>query len=386
MLRYKIELDAPNLSEERIREFLFREFSPQTISVQRIAPATRTTPSCRIESLITGLLSDGQAWRGREIVSELSADVEPSLIQAALRRLERRGELRRIRHGTYMLVGREGSAAAPQAHQAGDLARKAVLGRLDVARTRPELEALLRLPGETVARALASLLASGEVIRFVPEDGESDPIYATPRSRSFEPDRPVFEPDARLRILSALEGGRFHRAADVAPVAIVGQDAVNKLIESLAADGLVVTFRMGPSRYVALTEAGRAHPSRAAAAPRAPAADLLADMGPRRAAFLQILATLGSARTVDVTHAIAGDLFSGPGCSAVQAAQSLASIGLIEPAGEADSRQPSYRLTRSGAMVTAELDRRQPPPDPVALSLRIGARRLVRRGARTVGA
>ncbi|MEJ1938116.1 hypothetical protein WDZ92_48605, partial [Nostoc sp. NIES-2111] len=240
---------------------------------------------------------------------------------------------------------------------------------------------MLRLPGETVARALSSLLASGEVIRFLPEDGAAEPIYATPRARSYEPARPVFEPDARLRVLSALEPNRFHRAADVAPIAIVGQDAVNKLVEGLAADGLVATFRMGPSRYLALTPAGAAGRASAPAGPKAPVADLLRDMGPRRAAFLQILATLGSARTVDVTHAIADDLFSGPGCSAVQAAQSLAGIGLIEPAGEPDKRQPAYRLTPLGVLVVAELDRRQTPPDPVALSLRIGARRLARRGA-----
>jgi hypothetical protein len=383
MLRYKIELDAPNLSEERIRELLFREFNPQSLSVERIARGTRTTTDFRIESLITGLLGDGQAWKGREIVSELSGDVDASLIQAALRRLERRGEVRRIRHGTYMLAGRDGRAAAQERTAAGDLARRAVLARLDEARTRPELEAMLRLPGDTVARALASLLESGEVIRFLPEDGASDPIYATPKARSFEPARPVFEPNAGLRLLTALEPGRFHRAADLAPVAIVGQDAVNKLVETLAADGLVASFRMGPSRYVALTEAGHAHPAWTASAPKAPTADLLGDMGPRRAAFLQILATLGSARTVDVTHALADDLFSGPGCSAVQAGQSLAGIGLIEPVGDAGSRQPSYRLTPVGAMVTAELDRRQSPPDPVALSLRIGARRLARRTTRT---
>ncbi|MEJ1937943.1 hypothetical protein WDZ92_47735, partial [Nostoc sp. NIES-2111] len=84
--------------------------------------------------MITALLADGQAWKGREIVSELSGEVDASLIQAGLRRLERRGDVRRIRHGTYMLVGREGSAAPPAA---GDLARNAVLARLDEARTRP---------------------------------------------------------------------------------------------------------------------------------------------------------------------------------------------------------------------------------------------------------
>jgi hypothetical protein len=381
MLRYKIELDAPHLSEARIRELLLREFSPTDVTIERIARRTRTTPHCTVEGMITALLSDGQAWKGREIVSELSSDVDAGLVQAAMRRLERRGDIRRIRHGTYMLVGRE--AATTAAPAANDLARSAVLARLDEARTRPELEAMLRLPGETVARALSSLLVSGEVIRFLPEDGAAEPIYATPGSRTFQPARPSFEPDARLRVLAALEPGRFHRAADVAAVAIVGQDAVNKLIESLAGDGLVATFRMGPSRYLAVTPEGAALRGAGRSGPKAPAAELLGDMGPRRTAFLQILATLGSARTVDVTHALAEDLFSGPGCSAVQAAQSLAGMGLIEAADEPDKRQPAYRLTALGSLVVSELDRRQAPPDPVALSLRIGARRLSRRSTTT---
>ena len=222
----------------------------------------------------------------------------------------------------------------------------------------------LRVSYQRVGQLLKALLEQGNVVR-VPEPGASrrwlwlrSDVSAEDCLRHYVP--PV--PNGQAKVLNALEPEAFHWPGDVVPATGQSTSAVTKQVQQLEAKGLLVNVRLGRKRYIGLTPRGLEHPWRMPSAARSVVADLSKGFGDKLIAFLEILAVLSEARTVDVTAALAGGERPGTGLLSGQMIASMMKSGLAEPVAGKSGTRMSYRLTARGKLAAALIALNRTPP------------------------
>lgn len=267
--------------------------------------------------------------------------------------------------------------AAPPAAATRGLTRRKVLLRLADPVPVPALAEELGVSRQRVDQILKSLLKQGTVIR-VPEPGVfgrwlwvRSEIDVRQCLRHYAP----LLRGGQAATLNALAPAAFHSVADTAAWADLSPTTVAKRVRDLEARGLAVSVRLGRKRYVGITPKGLDHPSRTGSTARAAAADLSKAFGGKRVLFLETLAVLSAARTIDITAALAGAERPAKGLLSGQHVAWLLKSGLAEPLPAQDTPQPRYRLTEAGILTAALIARYRTPPDKAVLERYIAAYR-----------
>lgn len=176
---------------------------------------------------------------------------------------------------------------------------------------------------------------------------------------------------AKVRVLSVLRPGAFHRIRDVADLLGAGAGAVWALADELASQGLAFTFRFGRRRFIGITSRGIAHPQRVARIKQAAVADFANSFGKILAAFVEVLAVLGEARTSELTAALADRHPSEKIWRSGQVIAHLRQRGLAEQVQDKDGKLARYRLTDAGQFAARLLALSRVPPSKADLERRI---------------
>ena len=180
-------------------------------------------------------------------------------------------------------------------------------------------------------------------------------------------------PDTGLDILNCLEPDSLYSVADVARAVRRGLGLVRQHIRHLGSLGLVTVVKVGQSHYVSITPLGLDHPRRSVDRSNVATSDPAKTFRNRRLAFLEKLAVLREARTIDVTAALAGP--DSPATALLSGAMiaRLVQQGLAEVVQQDSCKRRWYRLTKAGRREASLLARLRPPPTREQLEERMAA-------------
>ena len=252
-----------------------------------------------------------------------------------------------------------------------------VLLRLGAPVVSPTLCPELGVSPQRVDQVLKSLLKQGKVARF-PKPGAArrwlwvrSDVDADQFLRNHVPALPPIQ----AAMLNVLAPDTYHAIADIAAAIGSERSHVASRVPHLEARGLVRRMRLGRQRNVSITQTGLDHPSRTASAARAPAADLSKAFPEPRVAFLETLGVLSTARTIDITAALAGDERPATGLMSAQYMAYFLKSGLAEPVPGQHNFCPAYRLTEAGVLVTTLMARSRVPPGRELLERRVASYR-----------
>lgn len=235
---------------------------------------------------------------------------------------------------------------------------------------------------QRIAQILNSLLQSGKVFRIAEPGRQRRWVWLrcdqnvvsamAGHARSL--------PDTSVLVMNALKPDAVHWLGHVAGCVGHSVIAVRKHVRELEARGLAISFRLGQKRYVGITRRGLDHPSRCEGS-LAPVADMSKAFGKKRIAFMEALAVLGEAKTIDITAAIAGAELLGAGMMSGQQIAVLTKSNFAEQVLSPSGMHPTYRLTAAGRQVAALVARSRTPPDKMLLEQRITSFRARRKAS-----
>jgi DNA-binding MarR family transcriptional regulator len=188
-----------------------------------------------------------------------------------------------------------------------------------------------------------------------------------------------------VMVLNCLSADASHSMLQIARHLGMPYYLVASQIVQLTRMDLVSACTAGRPKLVSITPLGLAHPDRDVAASTAPTSDASFRLRDRKSEFIQTLAVLEEARTIDMTAALrtkgreAHPLSSGP------MMRLLVLAGIAERADGGSGKRPSYRLTDAGKRMAGLIGRRRPPPAREYLEANITAYRARMRASRENG-
>jgi DNA-binding MarR family transcriptional regulator len=335
-----------------------------------------------LESAILNLLSDKRPWRRKRVFETVRNLGSAPKIYTALQRLESCGEIKRARQGVYLTAEAPlpDDKDIPPLHMVVERPSfsKAV-ALLREPKSSVELQEALGVSRQRVDQIVKSLMRNGTLLRSEVSGERGAFVYILSdmdRSAALVGRNPKFHA-SRARLLSALSPDVLARASDVAAAAAQPFAAIGEYINQLAVGGFAVGFKLGRHRYVAITPKGMQHPQYDKEAPKAPQADIVADLGETRIRFIELLSVLAVAATAELTHAMPTGYFDHARQKPGQIVQRLRLAGIVEEARAAPGRQPKYRLTELGRFVASIIRRTRAPPPEQELIQSIAMRRAI---------
>src|SRR5262245_51913858 len=185
---------------------------------------------------------------------------------------------------------------------------------------------------------------------------------------------------ASIRLLSSLDPEQLYRASELNHFLYKFPNTtfVKRRVDQLASLGFVYQFKFGVWLFFGLTPAGFQYPGYDQNAPKARPIDFASVAGPVRAAFLQALGVLGTAKTIELTYAVGTEVLADKVYCSAQVVHRLRASGWLEEVPASEGKQRAYRLSRVGAYVATVLGRYQEAPRIEWLRARI-AERLARK-------
>jgi DNA-binding transcriptional ArsR family regulator len=376
MHRYRVEFSATLLDETKLRDFLEREFKIFGAVIVRGGAGYALTeippPKTPVESDILRLMADRKPWRRKALLDAFRGVSAPLAMQLALRRMETRGAIAKLRHGVYILS--DANAAPdieiPPLNKVQDRPTEdRAMGLLTKARSAPFLRDELGVTRQRIDQMLKKLIRGKRVRRFEVA-GEQDAFVYVRTEFADREAMLIRAPnlrDSRSRVLSSLQPETLVRATDVSHTALVPHAKVADYIEALGAQGLITSFKMGKHRYVSITPRGLQHPQFEKSAIKAAAADVVSDFGEVRVRFLEIIAAIGPVRTIDITYAMPQQLMEEASVSSGRIIQRLTVSGLTEKCEAEEGRHPLYKLTEYGSFVAAMISKGRKQSDAHSL-------------------
>jgi DNA-binding MarR family transcriptional regulator len=255
-----------------------------------------------------------------------------------------------------------------------------VLAALVEPKTAIELRNLAGVTRQRIEQILRRLVEANKVLRneIAGERGQHIYIRSDVDYRDSLLLRSPSLMQGRARALSTLAMEVHHQITDVAHLLQTSRQMLVPWFAQLSAQGLVSMFKLTQHQYVALTPRGFSHPQYDIQATKAPAADIVSDIGERRVRFLQVISVIGPLRTIDITYALPEGYFDDVEYSSGQIVQRLIRANLIELVSRGSKKASAYQLTSKGTFTTAILNRVLPPPLRDELLDRISARRKKR--------
>jgi predicted transcriptional regulator len=378
MHRYSLEFSASALDETRLRDFLEREFQLSGIIIVRnsstpaaVAETLNTTVSVSqpklstfqstmspLETAIVNLLADKRPWRRKRVFEEARYLASTQEIYAALRRLEASGALRKARHGVYLAADapQPGEDEIPPMNMTTERPSYGkALELLREPKSAVQLQELLGVSRQRVDQILKVLMREGTLHRLDSSGERGSYIYVLSGSDvglSLLTRNPKFH-DSRAKLLSALSPDLVSRAADVALSAGLPLAKIGEFVDQLTARGLLIEFRLGRQRYVAITPRGLNHPQYNKHLSKASPADIVADFGETRIRFIELLSVLRAARTIDLTHAMPKGYLDEDPQNSGQIINCLEIAGVVEKIEADKGKHPKYRLTDKGKFIAS---------------------------------
>lgn len=369
--RYTVEFEAGEIIEDRLIRLLDTVFGARDVVMSR-EPVRRTPRNVRLypdEVAVLAILSDRQAHRRKALLERLGWRDPPARFYRVMQGLIDIDAVRKVRQGVYALADAPQELAIPEAHNAVERKRqKQVLEWLATPLSAPEIRERLGVSRQRVDQILKRLQNEGQIARRA-TSGEvatyvwirlDRPISAALRQR------PPRVSTGKQFLLSSLRADRLVLVNDLAEHLSRGHAITLRAVKDLERQGLLTAFRLGAKSYVTITALGLQHPQYAMEAMPAPTADVLAGFGAPRTALLQALQVLGPQRTLDLTYAIAPNVFEGARSSG-QYIQALETEGLIEPVSPEPGHANVYRQTSLGAMAAQLIALACTPPHPETL-------------------
>jgi DNA-binding MarR family transcriptional regulator/Fe2+ or Zn2+ uptake regulation protein len=339
----------------------------------------RSVRSSELRERIMTLLADGKPWRSKHLVERVAEGPKPATVRRALEVLREAGRITKHRPAVWTLAGiPEPSAdAIPPlgAERRGGATGRKLLVLLSGPGSVFTLARELGVSRQRVDQILKNLLEQGKAVR-IPEPGavgrwlwmRSD-ASAEEFLRHYVPALPA----GQAKVLNALEPDAFHWVGDVAATTGQSTSGVSKQLQELEEKGLSVRLRLGRKRYCGMTPRGLDHRSRMPSAARSVVADLSKACCQRLVAFLETLAVLSEAKTVDVTAALAGSERPGTELLSGQLMARLIRSDFAEPVAGKSGARPAYRLTETGRRAAALIARNRKPPGREQIEYRIAS-------------
>jgi len=242
------------------------------------------------------------------------------------------------------------------------------------AQTPGQLRQVLNVTPQRIVRLLSKLEEQGLVKRIATVGERSQHLYmladaplSIVRSRT-----PALN-QASVRLLSSLDPEQLYRASELGHFLYNFPHTafVKRRVGQLASLGFVYQFKLGVWLFFGLTPAGFQYRGYDHNAPKAPPIDFASLVGPARAAVLQALGMLGTAKTIELTYAVGTEIFAGKGYGSAHVVHRLYASGLLKEAPASEGKRRAYRLSRMGAYVATILARYQEPPRVEWLRARI---------------
>jgi DNA-binding MarR family transcriptional regulator len=376
--RYALEFEAAELDEGRLLRLLEAEFHIDgiTVSRSRIEGAAIARPHKGVARQILDILGDARPWRQKAIAEKLGAP--KSTIARVLGLLTKQGLVQRLQQGVYLIAGARPPRAAEMpawpAQPESPTTAKA-LSMLSLPRTMPEIREELGVTRQRVEQLLAKLVAAGKVKRMDIQGGDARAIFLRADcDSSLFAERTTPISDTKRRVLGALTPEAIHSATDICSVAGIAPPAMFGALNDLSGMGLLLTYLVAGRRYASLTQQGLEHAAYEPSLPKAPAADVVAEFGSRRAPYLQALSVLGELKSLNMTDALPDGHLDSVRYGTGQTIRDMAMTGLIEVAERKGRGHAKYRLTRRGQFAAAVINRIQEPPSREELLARIERR------------
>jgi hypothetical protein len=386
MHQYSIQFSTTALDESRLRDVLEREFQISGIVIVRTSSTSvvdQAKPQKAISSLesaIKELLSDGRPWRRKRILEKSQEFGSGQEIYTAVRKLESRGEIKKARHGVYLVANADqpsDNEIPPMNNMVDRPSYEKVLELLREPKSAIQLQEGLGVSRQRVDQIVKSLMRKGIAHRLEASGERGAYIYilSDPGPGALVLTRnPKFH-DSRVRLLSVLSPDVLARAYDVAVAAALPFAKIGEYIDQLAARGFVSAFKLGRHKYVAITPRGVQHPQYDKSSPKVSSADIIADFGETRIRFIELLSVLRSAPTVDLTYAMPNGYFDDEAQKAGNIVQRLEKAGIIEKFDTSPGKQPNYCLAEMGKFVSSVIKRIRVPPAEQELIQNIASRR-----------
>ncbi|MFO1146867.1 MAG: hypothetical protein U1E62_00715 [Alsobacter sp.] len=306
-----------------------------------------------LRGAISQALSNGEAWRFKDLVAQLRQDGTESEIYKELRALIRAGSVRRVRHGVYLAAGPYDWSAPIEAEAGVPVIQSAIFSQLHRLRTVDELRTVLGLPREVVWRSLRALIQSGAVctgepqgvfreMTFIRRDQAARPGASAPAGAEEEVDR---------LILSCVSPGPLYSAHAVAAHADILVRAVKLSLRKLSTLGTVRCFAFDDGLYFYLT-ADHAEPVPPDRAP-VRAVDVSAELGAVNIATLSVIADADQGiAAVEIDRRLES-LFRGSRNTAARIITKLRRSGLVQMREGLGNGGTTWEATDIGVDVVA---------------------------------
>lgn len=315
---------------------------------------------------ILEVLSDGAAWRFRDLTRKLAADAGESEVYAALKRLLREGSVKRVRHGVYIRSGTYDWTAHLSAPAESPVVRNAILSLLTQPRTPDEIATMLEIRVPVVWQNIRRLVQSGEIR---PTDAQG--LHAQPHFVSA--DAPIqhgagggTNEELADRILGMIADGRVYSAHALAAHAGMSTKLAKQMVGELALQGKLRAFTVDDGLFF-WPRSGSPTP-RLGVLPLKPV-NILAELGVGSAELLSIIGRSSPASAIRLGAAYSS-VMNGGKHSVARLLTKLRRAGLIYPITEAD--QQLWTLTDAGRDIEEAIWTGKTPLTPIVSDVMLG--------------
>lgn len=369
---------------ERVRTLLAGAFGARSVKLRASIPldpaqAPQRPKLGKLAGRILDKLADAKPWRAKHLIREVAEGYKPATVRRELELLLEEGRIQRPRSGIYMLAGlpAPGPDEIPpldrrRSQVPGGKSGQRILEMLVEPTLSTRLQRELKISRQGIDQLL-KLLMKAKLVQRVAEPGSRKWLWMRADANVRESLREYLPSlsDGRERVLEALVPDAFHSVSEVASVTGLSKVSIHGMVQALEAQGLAVAVRLGQRRYIGITPRGLEHPARKHEAPRAAVASLSRAFGEKRIAFLEALAVLGEARTLEVTAALAGAEGEGKALMSGIIVARLLKSDFAEPVPGDAAVQRRYRLTDVGNLAAALIARDRKPPSREELERKI---------------
>jgi hypothetical protein len=334
--------------------------SPET------ADDSATTRAVRpLRAALSELLSNGEAWRFKDLAARLRNEAPESDVYKELRSLIRAGSVRRVRHGVYLAIGPYDWSAPVEAESGVPVIQSALYSQLHRLRTVDELRTLLGLPREVVWRSLRALIQSGAVCTGEPLGVFREMTFIRRDQLNASQPAAVSEEESVDRaILDVVEDGRLYSAHAVAAHVDIVVRAIKLSLRKLATVGVVRCFAFDDGMYFYLTgpvlvrgtSGGEESAEQAAAsepARKVKSVDVYAELGAVNVATLNVIESAEEGITALDVGTRLEDVFRGSRNTAARIITKLRRSGLVQLRATESASASIWEATDIGADVMA---------------------------------
>jgi DNA-binding MarR family transcriptional regulator/biotin operon repressor len=354
-----------------------------TVAPPPSSVAPKPGRALQLRTKIMDILADGKPRRASDVVARIGEGVTRATVWREIYALKAAGRVVRLRQGIWVMTEMAAMAmyeiASPQTEYFPSHTERRVLERLSRPIAAADMIEELGLSRQRIYQVLQRLRRLGQVKRDVIPGLNGRWLWMRPDDsveNAILPPRPF--PRASCEILNCLEPDAFHWFGDVAQAVPRTAQVAYAHIKRLEARGLVTIVPGGRHKFVSITPRGLDHPERSTDRPKAAKSNVSNPFQERLLAFVEALAVLGEAKTIDVTAAIAGADRKGMGLWSGQIIARLMQQGLAEAINTEPVHRPAYRLTEAGRSEASRIARLRPAPARQHLEERIAAYRTKR--------